>query len=257
MYDDTCSASQLRLRMSNSRREKHYLAPGVFYAVTDGFGVFLDLGRDNYSAVPLQNAPMCSHARFDEVEAGLLYQLKPHLTALVSEGLLVSEGEGGPGFGDFRRIMRGERELFDHTDQRAFGLPREVGSHPDVGLRDTAAVLWSCWRASRLLEARSISDVIEQVRARKVQVGTGSGMEEVRRYAEIFHRIRPFYNKGYRCLFDSLALITFLADRGSVADWIFGVQLRPFGAHCWITRDDTLLNESAEYAQQFTPIMCV
>jgi len=54
-----------------------------------------------------------------------------------------------------------------------------------------------------------------------------------------------------------LALLEFLAIKNLYPTWVFGVQAQPFGAHCWLQEGDKLLNESVEYAGQFTPIMAV
>ncbi|RYZ14310.1 MAG: lasso peptide biosynthesis B2 protein [Alphaproteobacteria bacterium] len=59
------------------------------------------------------------------------------------------------------------------------------------------------------------------------------------------------------CLYDALALLEFLALKNLYPTWVFGVQAQPFGAHCWLQSSDILLNESTEYAGQFTPIMTV
>ena len=46
-----------------------------------------------------------------------------------------------------------------------------------------------------------------------------------------------------KCLLGSFALLHFLDRYGLTADWVFGVQLFPFRAHCWVAADGVLLNE--------------
>lgn len=60
-----------------------------------------------------------------------------------------------------------------------------------------------------------------------------------------------------RCLWDSLALAFFLLRRKVQCEWVFAVQMQPFGAHCWIESGDVLLNDALEYARQFIPIIRV
>lgn len=73
----------------------------------------------------------------------------------------------------------------------------------------------------------------------------------------IFHALRPFYVRRYRCLFDSLCLIEFLATFGHFPQWVFGVKAAPFGAHCWVQKDRCVLNEHVECVRSFTQILVV
>lgn len=57
------------------------------------------------------------------------------------------------------------------------------------------------------------------------------------------------------CLQRSAALIAFLRARGLAADWVFGVRLWPFAAHCWVQLDDVCLNDDVDHLKVFTPIM--
>jgi hypothetical protein len=59
------------------------------------------------------------------------------------------------------------------------------------------------------------------------------------------------------CLYDSLALVEFLAHYRLFPQWVFGVMAEPFAAHCWVQQDDRVLNDSVDYVRGFTPIMVV
>jgi hypothetical protein len=69
--------------------------------------------------------------------------------------------------------------------------------------------------------------------------------------------LRPLYPRDYLCLFDSLALIEFLAQHGLYPTWVFGVTSDPFMAHCWVQEGDTLLNDTVAHVGQFVPLMTV
>ena len=58
-------------------------------------------------------------------------------------------------------------------------------------------------------------------------------------------------------LYDSLALLEYLARYGIYADWVFGVQTRPFAAHCWVQHGDIVFNDTVEHVSGYTPIMVV
>lgn len=59
------------------------------------------------------------------------------------------------------------------------------------------------------------------------------------------------------CLFRSFFLLHFLGWYGCTADWVFGVTLFPFRAHCWLASGDLLIGEKADRALQFSPIHVV
>jgi hypothetical protein len=59
------------------------------------------------------------------------------------------------------------------------------------------------------------------------------------------------------CLFDSLALIHFLAQYGLYPDWVFGVSADPFEAHCWVQAGQVVLNDTVERVSAFTPILTI
>jgi transglutaminase superfamily protein len=74
----------------------------------------------------------------------------------------------------------------------------------------------------------------------------------------IFSWLRPFFFTAKdACLFEALALSRFLASHGIYPQWVFGVQARPFSAHCWLQHGGVVLNDTVEHVGQYTPIMLV
>jgi len=74
----------------------------------------------------------------------------------------------------------------------------------------------------------------------------------------VYYRFRPYLPVGGEsCLFDSLALSHFLAFFSLFPQWIFGVQMRPFVAHCWLQHEDVVLNDTAERVRDYVPVMSV
>jgi hypothetical protein len=57
------------------------------------------------------------------------------------------------------------------------------------------------------------------------------------------------------CLLKSFALRRYLRLYGFDADWIVGVQLFPFAAHCWLAVGDILLAERAHLIEDYVPIL--
>lgn len=66
---------------------------------------------------------------------------------------------------------------------------------------------------------------------------------------------RLFMTTQDRCLLRSIALAHQLLDVGQDCQIVLAVQLQPFRAHCWVQRDDRLVNERFEVAREFTPIL--
>ena len=123
-----------------------------------------------------------------------------------------------------------------------------------------ATFFLSSAHASRQLRAERFQTIIEFVRARKSRHDRHAGpldLGRTRTLLAVFDRLRWFYPRPYLCLFDSLALIHFLARFHVYPDWVFGVNADPFEAHCWVQTGGLVLNDRVERVSGFTPIMSV
>lgn len=69
--------------------------------------------------------------------------------------------------------------------------------------------------------------------------------------ADRFEQMLLWLPRKPECLFGSYFLFHFLALYGFRADWVFGVQLFPFRAHCWVAIEDELLNESPHAIENY------
>lgn len=115
-------------------------------------------------------------------------------------------------------------------------------------------------KASRQLRDQSFQSIVAVVRARKRDNANPSCPLDVERaqfLLSIFDSLRLFFPRPYLCLFDSLALIHFLARFKLYPDWVFGVSADPFEAHCWVQAGSVVLNDTIARVSAFTPIMCV
>lgn len=237
--------------------ERLVLADGVFLCVVERHAVMLDLKTDTYSAVPLGEDLGDESVSAEELERRLLSQLHPHRTSLLDAGVLVAEATGGASVSAYRALVSPARHFLGRDDARCFGLTGDMTRSLRIEISDVARFASASLRASRLLKTRPIGEVVGAVRARKARGDKAVRIDDLRRQVLIFRRLRPLYPRPYLCLFDALALVEFLARRGHFPTWVFGVQLEPFGAHCWVQIDDRVLNEETEYAREFTPIMAV
>lgn len=238
---------------------RYSLAEHVYVCVNDEHVVLLDLKQDRYFALeaaataPLSglvpgwpvralDAPLAGSSdpeQAEQIAAGLLEQ-----------GILTDEATAGKDASAVR-VARPARELLSPDAHRA--------AHAGAGAAWNLVA--AAVSAKLALRFRAFENVVERRRARKRKVGGGTrtpDMERTRALVEAFFRLRVFvFSSRSECLFDSLTLLNFLARYGITADWVFGVQARPFAAHCWVQLDDVVFNDTVEHVSGYTPIMVV
>jgi hypothetical protein len=160
----------------------------------------------------------------------------------------------------------------DHANGKAFAVqcterPRadllDVGldDPPSLGVRDVArfaAATIAAWLAFR---SRPLDRLVRRVSRRRAKRGVRAGpfdRARATRCAAVYERLRPLaFTARDACLFESLAFVEFAARYGLYPLWVFGVQTTPFAAHCWVQHGSLVLNDSAENAAAYTPILVV
>jgi hypothetical protein len=145
--------------------------------------------------------------------------------------------------------MRPQRELICESERTAV---RANGDWLNFfAASATAKIALRTWPFER---------VIRRVRRRKERLERAGGADtsRARELVEAFANYRVFlFSSKNECLYDSLALLEYLARHAIHADWVFGVQTRPFAAHCWVQHDDIVFNDTVEHVSGYTPIMVV
>jgi hypothetical protein len=251
---------------------QYLLARHVFVCVQGEHVVFLDVRKDRYFAlesvitaglgrlVPGWPVAALRHAEFARHEAGsaapvIAEECQPAAFAgvvslLLEKGILVSDpADGKAAAATVAEPLRGELAAED-VDERA-----RIG--PVLFTRFVSAAI----RARLHLKHRTFESVVERVRSRGER---GRRMASVVPEAELhrligaFATLRPFFFAAKdACLFDALSLSEFLAGYGVFPNWVFGVQSRPFAAHCWLQLGGVLLNDTIDRVKRYTPIMVV
>ena len=235
---------------------RYYLAPNVYICIANGQFVMLDLQSDEYlgcdrnQTIALTRLLSGWPRNSEQKEAGLSLNLEAMHAAtrdLVRKGLITSDQQRGK-----------ESKPPAVSDPSRFLIPE--GAIPDskANILDIANFFFACARAERMLRRRSLQESVDHVRIRKEK--NKSREFDLNRATEklaIFNSLRMFYPAAYLCLYDSLALLEFLARYHLFPTWVYGVQAEPFKAHCWIQEDDFALNESPEVIRVYTPIMAV
>lgn len=122
-----------------------------------------------------------------------------------------------------------------------------------------ALALLSClqWRRT---EARKFTNCVGSVRRWRRRYCRGQQPEQTAVLAHVaaFHELAPYFlTTRNACLFRSLVLLRFLAGFGISADWVFGVRISPFDAHCWVSSEGILLNESRDRVAEYQVIAVI
>lgn len=222
--------------------------------------VFLDLRRDEYSCLPrcdtigfaalIEGWPAGGKSG-DSLTPVAENESDAVLNELLGSGLLARNGRG-------RR--RARPSLFAEPLRALSGGDGAVGREAAIRPVDIGRFLRASISAAFGLRWRRLEAVVQRVGRRRTK-GGGQGAEidfrEVEGLVRRFRAMRPWFPGGFRCLFDSLALLDFLAFHGVYPSWVFGVCTEPFHAHCWVQAGDLLLNDSLEHVRPFTPIMAV
>jgi hypothetical protein len=117
----------------------------------------------------------------------------------------------------------------------------------------------ACLHALLQVKCRSLATTVRRVQSRKsCNVRADAQQPQIVELVRVFRFLRPLlYTANDKCLYDSLALVEFLARFGVFPTWVIGVRTRPFAAHSWVLSDNLLLNERLEKAEEYFPLLAV
>jgi hypothetical protein len=229
------------------------LAPQVRVCATDEGAVLLDVDDDRYLSLDADQAgalslvvdawPSGCGSHIDEgcalelarvlCERGLLVPA----TAPCTQECAVTQ----------RRLPQPELELIPWCEMKP----------GRIGLRLVFRFLQSVLSAAVMLKFMPLSGIVARAQ-RWDERRAAFDLEAARRLISAYSHMRPFlYGQKGRCLFDSLALLEFLARGGVYPTWVVGVRVHPFGSHSWLQHQSFILNGTPTYARAYTPILVV
>lgn len=222
-----------------------FLPPHVHFCYRGDAVVFLDLARDDYTFVGADGA--AALRCLSSLESSVT---TPERRAAVNEmldgGLLTTDRNTGRAITPANIALATQPLLDDEA------LPVR---------RVSAGQVWNFFVASTVAHARlkwgQLHRTIAHVERRKAsrRPTTPIDIEHARELVAVFGRLRSLFPRRYLCLYDSLALIEFLARYAMFPSWIFAVRLEPWAAHCWVQEADYIFNEELEEAAGYTPVM--
>jgi len=235
-----------------------FLQPHVFLCQTKRHWVILDVDRDKYLCVDRHQFDSLGpwvHGWEKTAAEAVNGTSTPPPEALALADKLLS-----------LKILRDHASGAKDARATDYALPTRAAdldippSTHKSSLAQALPFFLSCAKANRQLRDQRFEAVVTSVKERKRRNQDSApafDLERARSLTAVFDSLRWYYPRPYLCLFDSLALVHFLARFGLYPDWVFGVQADPFEAHCWVQAGDVVLNDTLERVLAFIPIMNV
>ena len=121
-----------------------------------------------------------------------------------------------------------------------------------------ARFFFACGTVDWRLRTQSFSRNLARLIRRRQRADSSNAIYNaayVSRLIGTFKVLRPLYPRAYLCLYDSLALLEFLAGCRVLPHVVFGVVADPFQAHCWLQEGSTILNDDLERVRRYKPIL--
>lgn len=238
---------------------RYYIPQHVYVAFAEDAAVFLDLRSDRYSmllgakARAFKDLVVANGSGTRVINLGKLpgstFLLENEvLTDLLQNTLLTTsemDAESPLGAG----VQLPEANLIESS----------ASDSPEISLLDACRFVTSCTTSHFMLKFFNIEKTVRSVERLKPadEIDSPTRAIELRRLVQIYHTLRPLFPRNYLCLFDSLSLLQFLARYGFRPTWVFAVRLDPWSAHCWLQYGTAVLNEDADQARNYLPILAV
>lgn len=190
--------------------------------------VLLDLATDGYLLVP-----ECGDVR---VEGGTL-QAPMDLMLDLAAGELLQSGR--------TQCHRLPPPSVPHRR-----LPEAPVGRPTAGDMATFAILW----ADTVRRKPTLQDLSRQVSGRR---GRRDDLMALSSRVGLFRQMLPYAPAVGACLFQAELLLRFLNAADLDAEWVFGVRVWPFLAHCWLQVGEHCVSQAPDTLTIYRPIMAI
>jgi hypothetical protein len=231
---------------------QYFLPPNIYVGYRDGSFVFLNLNLDEYILVNGHAAEALlalSSPPDDTRSPPPADAARAALAPLITGGLLTIDATQG-------KPLRITHPAQPHECL----LDSDEAANVAITANDVLNFYIACSMAAFALRFTHLSKIvarIERAKSRHQAHLEEPDLQKSKYLCAKFQKMRYFFPKDYVCLYDSLALIEFLARYQVFPTWVFGIKLEPWGAHCWIQADEYTFNETVEEAVRYTPIMAI
>jgi len=235
----------------------YYLADHVFFCRTLGYYIFLDVVRNVYFTLQANDGDRLGryvhgwHSPEHSIEAGdPPLDVREAIFRLVEHDVLrLSSDRTKPA-----RATEHVSPISDisHIYEDHAAIP-PTKSHLTRFFARSALI-------HVLLEHRPFRNLVARIVHRKATaapLGSSFDIPSIQPLLVQFNTYRPYFPRKYLCLYDSLALVEFLAAHGLFPTLVFGVRDDPFYAHCWVQHGTTVLNDYFDRVGSYVPIMAI
>ena len=134
------------------------------------------------------------------------------------------------------------------------------GHAPSLRHLATLVALRAAWGLARRVHGGRLAATLTAAQQWKQTARAKASGSDARAIdlARSFHALTPYCVSIHdACFLRSMLLLQFLAHYGVDADWIFGVRLSPFAAHCWVSRNGIVLNEERDTCADYQTLMMI
>lgn len=231
--------------------KKYFLSSHVHICLADEHIVFLDLKDDKYFYLPPEvakyNKPLIDRRAIYVPIHIAEEQLKDTIDDLVRAGVFVPDYSAA------------------EPPDVWLPAPEQEFSEAILDGRPTINWHWSLifFKAFLLaiigIKIRGIHGITKHLSSFNTKNnGSVVDVERLEKAVSYFRYIRVvFYTAHKECFFDCIVMMYFLRMIGFRANWVFGVTMKPFTAHCWVQLDDIVLSDYVEKVFPFHAIMVV
>jgi hypothetical protein len=237
---------------------RFYVGRNAFVCRVRRHWIILDIHNDQYYCVPIQQfaslTPLIHGWPSSADETSPAVDPYSDSTSMLAAQLLA------------RGVLTEDRTLARDPSQSPFIAPTSIlevaatQSAPASVGSQVPTFIYSCAAADYRLRRQPFESIVRAVEARRLHRPRQSLALDplaLKCLVAAFNRLRLWYPRPYLCLFDSLALLEFLAWHDIYPRWIFGVTADPFLAHCWLQDESIVLNDILSRVSGYTPIMSV
>jgi hypothetical protein len=245
------------VRAVKARVAMYFLSTDCHVCKAQGYWIILNLSRDKYLCV--------THAALTPIGSSIYgwrgcdgdpANRQPLgdgrdslIESLLAKGVLTRNSDQGKAFVE---------SVSETSDGTVAALDPVIPTKATIFC--LAYFLLACAKADWCLRKWELSRTLAKIERRRPSVGPRVRLLKDSSVTEViatFKELRPLYPRPYLCLFDSLALLEFLAGYHSYPRIVFGVVADPFQAHCWLQEGDMLLNDDLERVAKYKPILSV
>jgi Transglutaminase-like superfamily len=235
----------------------YFLSKDCHVCNAQGYWIILNVSRDKYLCVT--HADLMSigsrihgwqHRDGDAENCQHLgAECDTLIGSLLAKGVLTGNSDEGKAFVESENAV----------SEAAVSLPAPIGA-AKVSLFCVARFFSACAKIDWCLRKGKLALELARISRRRLRAGSSTKFLEdsnAIRLITAFKDLRPLYPRPHLCLFDSLALLEFLAGHHGYPRIVFGVIADPFQAHCWLQEGNVLLNDDLERVGKYKPILSV